>query len=244
MGTRIALVTGGSRGIGAGIVRALAATGHRVAIGYHERREEAEALARAVGDGFPVRLELADPEGVQAACDEVAAELGAPQVLVNNAAMAQEKPFLELDEADWQRMFSVNLFGAVRCIRAVLPVMLRRRFGRIVNVASIGGQWGGVNQLHYAASKAALINLTRSLARLFSGQGVTTNAIAPGLVATEMSAAELASEAGRARVAGIPAGRLGTPGEIGAAVAFLASDAAGYVTGQTLNLNGGMYCAA
>jgi len=244
MRTKIALVTGGGRGIGAGIVRALAATGHRIAIGYRERREEAEALARSVGDALAFRVDLGDPDDVQSACERVRAELGEPDVLVNNAAIAQEKPFLELSENDWERMFSVNLFGAVRCARAVLPGMLRRRFGRIVNVASIGGQWGGVNQLHYAAAKAALINLTRSLARLYSGDGVTANAISPGLVATEMSALELGTEAGRAKVAGIPAGRLGTAAEVGAAVAFLASEDAGYVTGQTLNLNGGMYFAA
>ena len=243
MSTRIALVTGASRGIGAGVARALAAAGHRVAIGYRERREEAEALARVTG-GLAVRIDLADPSGVRAACALVARELGEPDVLVNNAAIAQEKPFLELSEEDWERMFSVNLFGAVRCVRAVLPGMLRRRFGRIVNVSSIGGQWGGVNQPHYAAAKAALINLTRSLARLYSAQGVTSNAVAPGLVATEMSAPELASEAGRAKLAGIPAGRLGTAAEIGAAVVFLASEEAGYVTGQTLNLNGGTYFAA
>jgi acetoacetyl-CoA reductase/3-oxoacyl-[acyl-carrier protein] reductase len=118
--------------------------------------------------------------------------------------------------------------------------MIERRFGRIVNLSSIGGQWGGMNQLHYAASKAALISLTHSIAKLHSKDGVTCNAIAPGLIATEMSANELDTAAGSAKVAGIPAGRLGTREEVGAAVVYLASDSAGYVTGQTLNLNGGM----
>ncbi|MCZ6597826.1 MAG: SDR family NAD(P)-dependent oxidoreductase, partial [Planctomycetota bacterium] len=155
--------------------------------------------------------------------------------------IAQEKPFLELTDEDWERMFSVNLLGAVRCVREVLPAMRAARFGRIVNVSSIGGQWGGTNQVHYAASKAALISLTRSLAKLASGDGVTCNAIAPGLVATGMSAPELATDAGREKLRGIPAGRLGTVDEVGAAVAWLSSDGAAYVTGQTLNLNGGMY---
>jgi len=138
-------------------------------------------------------------------------------------------------------MLDVNLVGAVRCARRALPQQLERGWGRIVNISSIGGQWGGMNQLHYAAAKAGMINFTRSLAKLYSGQGITSNAIAPGLVATDMSAAELDSEAGQAKVAGIPAGRLGTVEEVGETVAFLASDGAAYLTGQTLNLNGGMY---
>jgi acetoacetyl-CoA reductase/3-oxoacyl-[acyl-carrier protein] reductase len=239
--TRVALVTGASRGLGAGIAAALAGAGLRVAVGYREREDAAQDVAASLPDARAVRLDLADAASVAAAFAHVTDELGAPDVLVNNAGMAQEKPFLELTDDDWERMLSVNLLGAVRCARQALPAMLERGFGRVVNVSSIGGQWGGVNQLHYAASKAALINFTRSLARLYSGGGVTANALAPGLVATEMSAPELDTDAGRAKVAGIPAGRLGTVAEVGAAVAWLCSDEAGYVTGQTLNLNGGMY---
>jgi len=242
--SRVAVVTGGGRGIGAGIVRALDEAGFAVAVGYRERVELARDVAGSCRRACAVRVELGDPLSVTAALETVESELGPIDVLVNNAGIAQEKPFLELTEEDWQEMFSVNLFGAVRCIRGVLPGMLERGWGRIVNLSSIGGQWGGVNQLHYAGAKAALINLTRSLAKLYSEQGVTANAIAPGLVATDMSAAELASNAGQTKVAGIPAGRLGTSDEIGAAVAYLASDAAAYMTGQTLNLNGGMYFAA
>jgi acetoacetyl-CoA reductase/3-oxoacyl-[acyl-carrier protein] reductase len=237
---RCALVTGASRGLGAGIARALAVGGFRVAVSYRERADEAAAVAADVG-GIAVELDLAEPASVAAAFSRVREELGAPAVLVNNAAIAQEKPFLELTDADWERMLSVNLLGAVRCTREALPAMLEAGWGRVVNVSSIGGQWGGVNQVHYAASKAALINFTRSLARLYSAQGVTANALAPGLVATEMSAPELGTEAGRAKVAGIPAGRLGEVSEVGEAVRFLCSGGAGYVTGQTLNLNGGMY---
>lgn len=241
---RVAVVTGGGRGIGAGIVRSLDQAGFAVAIGYRERAAAAEELAESCRRAFAVPLELSDPTSIEGAFARIERELGPVDVLVNNAGMAQEKPFLELTEEDWQTMFSVNLFGSVRCIKAVLPRMLERGFGRIVNVSSIGGQWGGVNQLHYASAKAGLINLTRSLARLYSDQGVTANAIAPGLVATEMSAAELASGAGRAKVSGIPAGRLGRADEVGAAVVYLVSEAAAYMTGQTLNLNGGMYFAA
>ena len=119
--------------------------------------------------------------------------------------------------------------------------MLKRGWGRIINITSIGGQWGGFNQVHYAAAKAGLINLTRSLSRIYSGQGITTNAVAPGLVHTEMSARELESEAGKEKVRSIPIGRIATIEEVAQVVVFLASDAASYITGQTINVNGGMY---
>lgn len=237
---RVALVTGASRGLGAGIARALAEAGHAVAVGYRERAQEALAVAGDCARAMPVRIDVGDDASVERAFAVVRAELGEVDVLVNNAGFAQERPLLELADADWERMLSVHLLGAVRTVRRALPGMCARRFGRIVNVSSIGGQWGGVNQVHYAAAKAALINFTRSVAKLHSKDGVTSNAVAPGLVATEMSARELGTEAGRDKVRGIPAGRLGTPSEVGAAVRFLASDDAGYLTGQTLNLNGGM----
>jgi len=242
---RTALVTGASRGLGAGIARALAAAGHRVAVGYREREAEAEAVAADIkaagGWALPVGLDQADDASVRAAVARVAETLGPVELLVNNAAISQERPFLELADADWERMLDVNLLGPVRCVRAVLPGMLERGFGRIVNVSSIGGQWGGRNQVHYAASKAALINFTRSLSNLYAAQGVTANAIAPGLVATEMSAPELATAAGKTKLKKIPLGRLGTIEEVGATAVFLCSQLAGYVSGETFNLNGGMH---
>ena len=243
---RTALVTGASRGIGTGIARALSGAGFHLGVCYARREDLAVALADALnaerpGTALAVRLDQADPESVGQAVERVQDAFGFVDTLVNNAGIAQEKPFPELTDADWARMLDVNLVGPVRCVRAVLAPMRERGFGRIVNVSSIGGQWGGRNQLHYAAAKAGLINFTRSLSNLYAGEGITANAIAPGLVATEMSAAELESEAGRQKVAGIPAARLGSAEEVGQAVAFLASRAAGYVTGQTLNLNGGMY---
>ena len=235
-----ALVTGGSRGLGAGIARELILRGYNVAVGYRERAAEAKEIAGALDRTMTVQIDVANPDSVAAAFDAVTAELGPVDILVNNAGIAQEKPFLELSDAEWEAMLSVNLLGAVRTIRRALPDMRARGFGRIVNLSSIGGQWGGMNQLHYAASKAALISLTHSIAKLYSGEGITSNAIAPGLIETAMSSNELETEAGRQKVAGIPAGRLGTPEEVGAAVAYLVSSEAGYVTGQTLNLNGGM----
>jgi len=237
---RTALVTGASRGIGVGIARALAAAGHRVAVGYRTQVQAAERLADELG-GIAVEIELDDDASVRAAVAETVEALGPPLLLVNNAAKAQEKPFLDITDDDWAHMLSVNLLGAVRATRACLPAMLDAGFGRVVNVSSIGGQWGGRNQVHYAASKAALINFTRSLSNLYAERGVTANAIAPGLVATEMSSTELASDAGKAKVKGIPLGRLGTVDEVGATAAFLCSVEAAYISGETFNLNGGMY---
>lgn len=241
MEERAVFVSGGSRGLGAGICRAMAAAGWRVAVGYRGEKDLAEAVAADCPNSICVQMDQSDDSSVRAALQAAEAGIGAIDALVNNAAVAQEIPFEELSDEDWERMLSVNLLGPVRAIRAVLPSMRERGFGRIVNVSSIGGQWGGVNQVHYAASKAALINLTRSMARLYSKFGITCNAIAPGLIATDMSAAELATEAGRKKLAGIPAQRLGRVEEVGAAALYLCSPQAAYLTGQTLNLNGGMY---
>jgi len=238
----IVLVTGASRGLGHAIARRFLQDGHPVAAGWCSRAAGAEALAAEFPRALPLRLDVADRGSIRAALAQVREHFGgAVGVLVNNGAIAQEKPFLELTDVDWDRMLAVNLRGPFALAQEALPEMLTAGWGRIVNIVSIGGQWGGMNQVHYAAAKAGLINLTRSLARLYSGRGVTCNAVAPGLVATDMTTGELASAAGQAKVKAIPAGRLGTPEEVAAAVAYLTSDAAGYVTGQTLNLNGGMY---
>ena len=162
-------------------------------------------------------------------------------VLVNNAAIAQEKPFETITDDDWERMLKVNLQGPFICCQEVIPEMIKQRWGRIINVTSIGGQWGGYNQVHYAAAKAALINLTKSLAKLYSGKGVLTNAVAIGLAKTDMSGSELESDEGKKKVMGIPIGRIATIDEVANTVKFLCSDDASYITGQTINVNGGMY---
>ena len=138
-------------------------------------------------------------------------------------------------------MLAVNLRGPFICAQECLPPMIRQRWGRIINITSIGGQWGGFNQVHYAASKAGLINLTRSLAKLYSAKGITTNAVAIGLVQTDMTADELSTNAGQDKVRAIPRGRIGTVQDIAETVVFLASDQADYITGQSINVNGGMY---
>lgn len=241
---RVALVTGGSRGIGRAIACALAAAGARVALTYRRREDEARAVAAEIratgGEAIALPLAVEERESVRRAVAEARGRLGPIAILVNNAAVAQEKPFASISDADWDMVLGVNLRGAFACAQETIDDMVARRWGRIVNVASIGGQWGGQNQVHYAAAKAGLIGLTRSLARLYSGDGVTANAVAPGLVETEMTARELASETGRAKVAAIPVGRVATPEEIANVVVFLASEGAGYLTGQTLGVNGGM----
>ena len=246
--SRVALVTGGSRGIGRAIATKLAMRGHAVALTYatHEQdaRDAVDAIRRNGAQALAVRLVAEDRASISSAVDEVRATLGAIAILVNNAAIAQEKPFLDLTDGDWDRMLAVNLRGPFACAQAVLPGMLTQSWGRIINISSVGGQWGGMLQVHYACAKAGLNNLTRSLAKLYSAQGVLTNTVAAGLVSTQMIANELDTEAGRQKVRNIPVGRIATPDEIARIVAFLASDDADYITGQTINANGGMYFGA
>jgi acetoacetyl-CoA reductase/3-oxoacyl-[acyl-carrier protein] reductase len=241
----VAFVTGASRGIGAGIARALGANGVAVAVGFNQNAEGAEEVARTiVGEGgraVAVAIQIEGRVSVRQALQTAGRHLGTVDILVNNAGIAQEKPFDTITDGDWARMLAVNLQGPFICSQEALPYMLDQGWGRIINITSIGGQWGGFNQVHYAAAKAGLINLTRSLAKIYSARGVTTNAVAPGLILTDMSANEMSTEAGRQKVAQIPAGRTGSVEEVGAVAAFLASEEAAYVTGQTVNVNGGQY---
>jgi NAD(P)-dependent dehydrogenase (short-subunit alcohol dehydrogenase family) len=245
LSARVALVTGGSRGIGRAIASTLAARGHAVALTYatHDRdaHDVVDGIERNGGRAIAVRLLAEDRESIRGAIAEARAALGTISILVNNAAIAQEKPFFEITDADWDRMFAVNLHGPFACAQEVLPAMIDQKWGRIINISSVGGQWGGVLQVHYACAKAGLNNLTRSIAKMYSADGIRANTVAAGLVGTGMIANELQTEAGKDKVRHIPMGRIATPDEIAAIVAFLASDDAGYITGQTINANGGMY---
>ena len=242
---RIALVTGASRGIGQEIAVNLAKKGIRSVFAFNANAAAAhsciETLKLAGLDVLAVKLDVKDRNSVRGALEKISHEWGPVDILVNNAAIAQEKRFNTITDEDWDQMMAINLRGPFVCAQECLPEMIKSGWGRIINITSIGGQWGGFNQVHYAASKAGLINLTRSLAKLYSKQGITTNAVAIGLVQTDMSAAELATAAGQEKLKSIPAGRIGTAKEIADAVTFLASDQAEYITGQTINLNGGMY---
>ena len=242
---RIALVTGSSRGIGKSIAVTLASLGYPVVITYCTNRVKAEETASLIisngGKALVVQMVVEDRSSVNAALQNVRLKWGKVAVLVNNAAIAQEKPFETITDADWDKMLNTNLRGSFVCAQEVLPDMLKLGWGRIINITSIGGQWGGVNQIHYAVSKAGLIGLTRSLAKVYSSKGITTNAVAPGLVDTEMSAQEINTDAGKEKVKNIPIGRIGHLSEVSSAVAYLVSEDAAYITGQTINVNGGMY---
>jgi acetoacetyl-CoA reductase/3-oxoacyl-[acyl-carrier protein] reductase len=236
---KLALVTGAGSGIGKATALALLDAGYHVACGYNGNRKGAEAIrhphARAV------QIDIASRASIRRALSETRKAFRRDiDILVNNAALVQEKPFDSLTDADWDRMLAVNLRGAFILAQESLPAMVRRKWGRIVNITSIGGQWGGMRQVHYAAAKAGLINLTHSLARLYSPLGITANAVSPGLVATDMIRKELKSKTGKQKAAQIPVGRIAEPDEIAAGVVYLVSDGAAYVTGQTLNINGGM----
>ena len=238
---RVAFVTGASRGIGKAIAESLIKANYNVAVGYNSHKELAELVVNGIESAMAVHVDVSDEESVNQAITLTEEKFGAIDTLINNAGMAQQKPFLELTDTDWQKMLSVNLLGAVRCSRRVLPAMINKKYGRIINISSIGGQWGGLYQIHYAASKAGLLNLTKSLARQYSQDGITCNAIAPGLIETDMISEEMKDDSARKRIEGIPVGRMGTVQEVASVALYLASSDAAYITGQTINVNGGMY---
>ena len=227
-------ITGASRGIGESIANIFEAKGYNVAYGYNTHKPD--------NDNFNVKVNIASRESIKNAIREIEQEFDSRvDILINNAAIAQEKDFLSITDDDWQKVLDVNLQGAFRITQEVLPGMIEKKWGRIINITSIGGQWGGFNQVHYAASKAGLISFTQSIAKIYSKQGITSNAISPGLVATDMVEHELNTEQGKEKVKNIPMGRLGTKGEIAKIALFLASKDSSYITGQTINANGGMY---
>jgi NAD(P)-dependent dehydrogenase (short-subunit alcohol dehydrogenase family) len=239
---RLAFVTGASRGIGNAIARELLRRGYHVACGYCQNRAGIEELRDVCPDARAVQVEMRSRASIKAAIASSEQHFERSiDILVNNAAIADERPFETITDEQWDRMLETNLRGPFAMTQEALPAMIQQGWGRIVNIVSIGGQWGGMRQVHYAASKAALINFTQSMAKLYSGHGITSNAVSPGLVATDMAQQELDSEDGKKKAAGIPVGRIAAPGEIASVVAFLCTDGAAYISGQTINVNGGMY---
>jgi NAD(P)-dependent dehydrogenase (short-subunit alcohol dehydrogenase family) len=240
---RVALVTGGASGIGAGIARVLASTGARVAIGDLDEN----AAAAAAGAGLGVRLDVTDRGVVDQAVSRVERELGPVDVLVNNAGISNVAPFCEITDADWDRLMGVNLRGVLVVTQRVLPSMLERRTGRIINISSMAGKEGLPNLAHYCATKFGVIGLTQSLAREVADRDVTVNAVCPGVVRTPLwddpdtgILRELDGENGwQAFLAGIPLGRPQSAEDIGHACAYLASDEAANITGEALNVSGG-----
>jgi len=236
---RTAFVTGSTRGIGLAIARALHAAGARVAIVGRDVAR-AQAVAAELGErAAGVACDVSDRAQVEAALAAAEAALGPIDILVNNAGLTRDNILLRLTDEDWDAVVDANLRGAFFTIRAVIKGMMKRRSGRIINITSVVGLTGNKGQANYAASKAGLVGLTKSVAKEYAARGVLANCIAPGFIETDMTAA-LPSEARAALLEDIALGRLGRPEDIAAAVLFLASDLASYITGQVLVVDGGM----
>jgi 3-oxoacyl-[acyl-carrier protein] reductase len=244
LGGKVALVTGGSRGIGRATAQVLSAQGARVFITFvgneAAARETVEAIQAAGGTAEALRVDVADTAAAEAAVADVAKRAGRLDVLVANAGVSIDALLLRLKDEDFDRTLAVNLKGAVACSRAAIKVMMRAKTGRIVLLSSVVGEMGNAGQTAYAASKAALLGVAKSLAREYASRGITVNAVTPGYVDTDMTSG-LTGELREKMLTAVPLGRTGTAREIAAAIAYLASDEAAYVTGQTLRVNGGMY---
>jgi len=236
---KTALITGASGGIGAEIARALHQQGAVVALS-GTRREALDALAAELGERTHVLpADLSQPEEAARLIAEAEAALGKVDILVNNAGLTKDGLAMRMSDADWEKVLNVDLAAPFRLIRAAMKFMLRRKAGRIINIGSIVGTTGNPGQANYCAAKAGLIGLTKSLAQEVASRGITVNLVAPGFIETPMT--DALTDAQRADLSGkIPLGRLGTPRDIAAAVVYLAAEEAGWVTGATLHVNGGM----
>lgn len=240
---RAALVTGGAKGIGRAICLALAADGMNVAVNYAgsaAAAEETAAACRALGvQAVTLQADVRHPDECQKLIDTAAAAFGRLDVLVNNAGVTIDKLLIRMTEEDFDHVIDTNLKGAFFCMKAASRLMMRQRYGRIISVSSVVGLHGNAGQTNYAASKAGLIGLMKSVAKEYAARGVTANAVAPGFIETDMTAA-MPTAARTAAVAAIPTGKVGCPQDVAAAVAFLAGEHAGYITGQVLCIDGGM----
>ncbi len=238
--TKVAVVTGGAKGIGAAIVKRLIKDGYKVAFTYNNSKEKAQALVNELGENCKAyKLDITDSSAVNTVIADIEKTLGEVFVLVNNAGIAEQTLFTDITDDMWHKMLNTNLSGAFYCSRAVLKYMINRKCGKIINISSIWGETGGSCEVHYSSAKAGLIGMTKALAKEVGLSGITVNCVSPGVILTDMTSHfdedtmnELKSET--------PLNKIGTPEDVAGAVAFLASADADFITGQDLAVNGGM----
>ncbi|HCV8738232.1 TPA: 3-oxoacyl-[acyl-carrier-protein] reductase [Staphylococcus aureus] len=242
--TKSALVTGASRGIGRSIALQLAEEGYNVAVNYAGSKEKAEAVVEEIKakgvDSFAIQANVADADEVKAMIKEVVSQFGSLDVLVNNAGITRDNLLMRMKEQEWDDVIDTNLKGVFNCIQKATPQMLRQRSGAIINLSSVVGAVGNPGQANYVTTKAGVIGLTKSAARELASRGITVNAVAPGFIVSDMTDA-LSDELKEQMLTQIPLARFGQDTDIANTVAFLASDKAKYITGQTIHVNGGMY---
>lgn len=240
---RVALVTGGSRGIGRAIAERLAESGHRIVVNYSSNQEAAEEVVSGIessgGSALAVRADVSVRDDVDALFESAISAFGPVEILVNNAGITRDNLLLRMTDDDFDRVIATNLRSTFLCTKAAVRGMLRARWGRVISIASVAGISGNPGQANYAASKAGIIGFSKSIAKEVGSRGITSNVIAPGFIATDMTDG-LGDEIKSTAVASISLGRFGTPGEVAAAVDFLASDGGGYITGQVLAVDGGI----
>ena len=243
MTNRTALITGASRGIGRACALALSEAGVRVAVAARNQ-EQLDQLAAQIRDAgreaFPVAMDLANADSIKEATGKVAKDFGRIEILVNNAGVAKDNLALRMKKDDWDLVIATNLTGAFLAIQQVLQGMMRERWGRIINISSVVGEMGNAGQANYAASKAGLIGVTKTLAQEMGSRNITVNAVAPGYIETDMTS-NLSAELKEKMLANIPLKRMGRAEDVAAAVKFLASEEAAYITGHVLDVNGGIY---
>lgn len=241
MNKKTALVTGGAKGIGAAVCRALAKDGYNIALNFNTSEKEALSLKNELSAVTSVEIfkaDVSDSEQVKKMFSEIENIFGGADVLVNNAGIAQQALFTDITDEMWQKMIGTNLTGAFNCCRSALPYMIREKCGSIINIASMWGEVGASMEVHYSAAKAGLIGLTKALAKEVGLSGITVNAVSPGVVLTDMMA-QFSDEDKKVLADETPMGVVGTPEDIAAAVSFLASEKARFITGQVVSVNGG-----